>query len=112
MREDYPTHEELERIKHWPIGDWIGFAEYVCSIWHYGHPWARIIKHRDGTRTLRLATGGWSGNESIVSAVDSNMFGFSCWQKSERGGLHVYKIPATMLNVKAKDPGKSGCIRE
>lgn len=94
MNDDYPTEEELKKIQEWPLesyADYVALAEYVVSIWHWGHPWAQITGKR--VKTLRLATGGWSGNESIIAALDKNiMFGMVCWEMSKRGGLHIYKI--------------------
>jgi len=89
--DDYPTDEELEKIKNWPYTDFLGLAEYIVNLWHYGDPWVKLTGKK--VKTLRLATGGWSGNESIVSALHENtMFQMMCWEKSERGGLYIYKI--------------------
>lgn len=97
---DYPTEEELQRIREWDYKDgYMGLAEFVCNIWHWGEDWAFL---RDWAkdefdveyRELRLATGGWSGNESIINALNNNqMFGMLCWFSSHRGGLHIYHIP-------------------
>jgi hypothetical protein len=97
--DDYPTEETLKRISEWDWHDVHGLAEYVVDIWHYGDPWARLSDWRKDDidqeyRELRLATGGWSGNESIVSALhDNRMFEAICWYLSQRGGLHIYHIP-------------------
>ncbi len=88
---DYPTDEELKKIAEWPLKtreDYIGLMEYVASIWK----WGAEVKGKH-IKTLRLATGGWSGNESIIQALNENyMFGMVCWQLSKRGGLHIYKL--------------------
>lgn len=94
---EYPTEEELNQIKNWDYKDLNGLVEFVKSIWK----WPESIVHREPTtdefrhkyRELRLATGGWSGNESIIAALDGNfMFSAICWQSSHRGGLHIYHI--------------------
>ena len=94
MKEDYPSEEELEQIEKWPLNchkDYIDLAEFVCNLWHYDD-WATLKGKK--VKTLRLATGGWSGNESILAALSKNfMFGQVCWQRSQRGGLEIYKIP-------------------
>ncbi len=91
MQEDYPTEEDLEKIRLWPYTDFFALAEFIVSMWHYDEPWAKLTGKR--VKTLRLATGGWSGNESIITALYHNqMFQMLCWEKSQRGGLHIYKI--------------------
>jgi hypothetical protein len=96
MDDEYPSEETLKKIEEWPLNereDYAALAEFICSVWHYGEPWCKLTGKR--VKTLRLATGGWSGNESILAALDKNvMFGMLCWQMSKRGGLHIYKIPA------------------
>lgn len=100
MENDYPTEEELQKIREWTYEDngFFALAEYVCNLWHFDD-WAT---YRDWAtdeygrryRELRLATAGWSGNESIISALDKNtMFNMLCWQSSHRGGLHIYHVP-------------------
>ena len=97
----YPTEDTLKRIVAWEYTDCIGLAEFIVSIWHYGEPWAQLSNKRKDDlgydyRELRLATGGWSGNETLISALDDNrMFTMLCWYYSQRGGLHVYHIPLT-----------------
>ncbi len=91
MKEYYPTQKELNRIKKWPYTDYLGLAEFVVNLWHWGNPFAKLTGKK--VKILRLVTGGWSGNESIVSALHENqMFEMMCWQKSVRGGLYIYKI--------------------
>ena len=39
-------------------------------------------------------TGGWSGNEEIIDALQRNaMFWARCWEMSKRGGEHVFRLP-------------------
>ena len=41
-----------------------------------------------------MATGGWSGNESIISSLQDNiMFWSMYWESSHRGGLFIFRIP-------------------
>ena len=84
--DDYPTEEELERIRTWKPTDCEGLWDLIRSIWH----WAPLADVEGGM--WRLATGGWSGNEDIVQAMNDNrVFWGLCWQRSERGGLHWFK---------------------
>lgn len=87
----YPTDDELERIKTWPHGDFIGLLEFVNANCWWPSPDCGF--KRTG-RKFRLATGGWSGNEEVIDALESNpMFVALCWQSSHRGGLRIYHIP-------------------
>lgn len=92
---EYPREKDLKTIAKWPIksmADCEALGWYVYNLWHYGEPWATFRK-RNGVRTLRLATGGWSGNEDIIRALDKNkIFNMFCWELSQRGGLHIYKV--------------------
>lgn len=45
-------------------------------------------------RQVSFATVGWSGCESVIAAIRNHtLFHTLFWQRSERGGLHVYEIP-------------------
>lgn len=85
----YPTEATEEAIAKWPFDDPPGFLAYVNIAWnhHYGRIW------QDGN-ILKLATGGWSGNESIISAMQNNIVLWSMlWQSSHRGGLTALRLP-------------------
>lgn len=87
---EYPSDDELKTISEWDYQDFPALAEYVCGLWHWSDL-ARLTGKR--ILQLRLATGGWSGNEDIIRALDKNpMFNLMCWQMSKRGGLHTYRI--------------------
>ena len=43
-------------------------------------------------------TGGWSGNESVISALDGTMFNLRWWETTKRGGMYVYKVRADDWN--------------
>ena len=99
MKEEYPTEEELKKIREWELeDDFEKLAEYVIRLWHF-EDWAEFRDWKKDEydteyRELRLATAGWSGNEDIVSALYENMmFRMLCWYSNHRGGLHIYHIP-------------------
>ncbi len=101
MPEDgYPTDEELARIKVWDcIKDARGLMEFVRSIWWQPDSgWSCDATKDDLDRpTLRyhLSTGGWSGNEAIISALKNSKthFWMLYWQLSRRGGHYIFEIP-------------------
>jgi hypothetical protein len=56
---------------------------------------------------LELHTFGWSGNESIVDALDKNvLFWMTCWEQSNRGGHYKFEIPMNLWEI---DNGKESC---
>ena len=99
--EGSPTEAALEKIRKWPYLDADGCLDFVASIWHipsFGlsyelRPAEREVCHaEDGDSFVRFATGGWSGNEELIGALNDNqMVTTLTWQISSRGGLHIYK---------------------
>jgi hypothetical protein len=103
VEDDYPTDAALKRIEQWPYQDIAGCLDFVASIWHWpdfgvshelrDEEW-RIVRAKPGERYLRLATGGWSGNEEIVAAIKTNyMLRALAWRLTARGGLHIFQYP-------------------
>jgi len=87
---DYPTEADLLAIESWKFNrakSYRNLAQFVCAIWHWPER-ARLYGS-----WLQLHTGGWSGNEEIVSALKTTMFWMLCWQKSERGGHYYFRLP-------------------
>ena len=84
---DYPTEEELEKIKAWEPSDIKGLLSFIKSIWW--HPdWGFKLQEN----CLELHTGGWSGNEMIIDELEKTIFWFMFWQKSERGGHYYFQF--------------------
>lgn len=86
-KEGYPTEETLAYIENYSGGlNPIPLVEFILEAWAYPDyaVWNPPI--------LELHTGGWSGNESIIAALEKTMFWALYWQKSERGGHYYFKI--------------------
>lgn len=89
----YPDEGELDSIKKWPFNDFEGLIQYVSERWKYPE-----FGWKQTGRRYRLATGGWSGNEDLINAMNCNLIFWSqCWQSSHRGGLHIFKLPARRI---------------
>ncbi len=95
-KDGYPTKQELRKVKEWDIDDFTGWFKYIESIWHWDDR-ARVYRGRNcfGRRVNKayLSTGGWSGNESIIDAMQNNknyLWMFTCW-KSRRGGHYWFE---------------------
>ena len=53
-----------------------------------------ILHANKDERFVRFATGGWSGNESIISALRRTPLTWPLtWRLSARGGLHIFEYP-------------------
>lgn len=90
---NYPTDSELHIIKTWPhTKGYVALLAYVQSLWW--HPeYFKIQTHY----RYRIATAGWSGNESLIRALQENSgFWMMCWVCSKRGGLYNFHIPRGM----------------
>lgn len=87
----YPTEPELDFIKNYDClkKSMRKLLDYVGSIWEYGE-WGW---KKEGF-TYYVATGGWSGNEELIMALQENRIFWSlCWYRSERGGHYIFKVP-------------------
>lgn len=99
MDEDgYPTEQCLEMIKKWPVNgnphEDKKLMDFIRPLWNWDKDFFVEEKKEDGI-WYTLITGGWSGNESLIGALqDNNIFRLLYWELSERGGLFKFKIKA------------------
>jgi hypothetical protein len=83
----YPAESELKKIKKWdlakqPVNELLDFVE---SLWTYEDRFVRT------NSKLYLSTGGWSGNEDIIGALQHNfIFWMMFWKKTQRGGHYWF----------------------
>ena len=93
----YPTEELLEFISSWPYQK--GFKDLmdiVYDYWSYDYPYKFVDFTKDGGYWVyEMSTGGWSGNEALIEALQGNhMFWLINWYSSRRGGHYVFKVRA------------------
>jgi hypothetical protein len=82
-----PDETELQRVREWPYADLPGLLEFVHERWSYPDYW------REEGDVLHASTGGWSGNESLIDALQENrMFWALCWISSRRGGHFEFDL--------------------
>lgn len=94
----YPTEEALTRIAKWPHTDLRGMLDFVRELWRYTNFWAE-----EGEDRLSISTGGWSGNESLIAAMQGNrMFWIMCWHQSTRGGHYTFDL-SRVKRMEGKD---------
>lgn len=90
-RDGYPSTATTNYIEDY--SDWENPKElfdFAADAWNdtYGKV---TITH--GKKTYyRFVTGGWSGNEDIIYALQENVIAISHWFSSVRGGLHIYLL--------------------
>ncbi len=86
---EYPTDEQLDKIKNWPDTDLMGLMDYVTlEVWNC---YCGRVKRNLREHSMELVTGGWSGNEEIIEALQSHLFWSLFWESSHRGGLYIFK---------------------
>lgn len=100
----YPHGVQARAIRNFDIvkRDPFELMEYVKKWWWYpewgwretdltGHP-DFFFRHERATR-YDISTGGWSGNETLIDALESNiMFYALFWVQSRRGGHYIYEV--------------------
>lgn len=107
----YPTDEELAEIIYWDFQkkSIYDFLEFIENLWYYPDRFElrdgyKNFPKRIKVKKLYLSTGGWSGNETIINAVERNfIFWMICWQKSQRGGHYWFEINPNCFVLKEKD---------
>jgi hypothetical protein len=100
----YPTEEVLEIVEKWHWDDIPGWFKFINSIWHLSdwcwkeedepHEWSANLKQYKDRIVHRhyVSTGGWSGNESIIGAMQRNdMMWHLNWVQSRRGGHYIFE---------------------
>jgi hypothetical protein len=89
----YPTSETLERISNWDHNDSQGWFKFIEGIWHHAvFGWREYQEPDTEYKVYQISTCGWSGNESIITAMEDNYILWSLWwYSSTRGGHYLFK---------------------
>jgi len=87
----YPTEETERTITEWPFENgYHSLLAYVARAWKYPD----YFTH-DGGSEYKISTGGWSGNEELIGALERNrIFWAFCWVSSTCGGHYVFEVDA------------------
>ncbi len=96
----YPTESALWLLEHWPFEDPAGWFDLAKRLWHFQDlTWSEEVVVDDfresGKAThVHVSAFGWSGNESLISAMQANwMLWHQCWVQSRRGGHYIFELP-------------------
>lgn len=94
----YPTEDALDLITIWHWDDARGWFDFIKSIWAYrdwGWKEQEVIDEITNKKEwcYYISTAGWSGNESIIRAMEKNtwMWGLN-WVQSRRGGHYIFQL--------------------
>ena len=99
----YPTDEQLVRIRQYAdfkdMHGWFDLIQEAGNYWPDDEYWTRK------GNTYHISTGGWSGNEDIISAMSDNFVMWTqTWQEHRRGGHYVFVVPS-----RSSRTATSGC---
>lgn len=95
----YPTQDALTIIELWPFEDEKGWFIFIQQLWamkHFG--WNEGVADHDFRPNTKvylyeISTAGWSGNESIIRAMEKNEFLWHMvWVQSRRGGHYIFEL--------------------
>ena len=92
-KDHYPDEASLKTIANWDI--LIKGVGGLLDLIFENTRWADRQISITGRRVIRFVyhTGGWSGNEDVISALHSNIqFWLTFWEKSTRGGYYYFKL--------------------
>jgi hypothetical protein len=100
----YPTEAALKAIEIWHWDDVKGWFKFIEGLWHFRsfgwkevdepHEWSEMDQYK-GRMVHRyyVSTAGWSGNESIIRAMqDNDMMWHLNWVQSQRGGHYIFEL--------------------
>ena len=103
----YPTEDELKRVEEWADHAnphaWFSYIKSVGNYWP-DESWGWHEKdHATGEwpgdkpyHAYFISTGGWSGNESILEAMQNNFeMWHSTWYSHRVGGHYEFRVRNT-----------------
>ena len=99
-RDGYPTKDTLTVVRVWtPEDGYENLLAYVQRAWSYPDYFVQSKTRRRQwprgplTRIYHVSTGGWSGNEDLIRALQENwMFWTMCWEQSRVGGHYIFRV--------------------
>jgi hypothetical protein len=93
--EGYPDEDDLKRVRNWPLNDMDGVFPFLRERWKYADAgyWSEGFDPQDEDQPVYfISTAGWSGNESLIEALQENANGIF-WAvrfvQHRRGGHYI-----------------------
>ena len=102
MDNEYPTEEQLKIIREWPLfgqeyadpDKFTALMAYIRPLWYAAE--MGYWQEHDGV--YEISTAGWSGNESIIEALEANeAFWMLYFCRMDRGGHYVFASQETWI---------------
>jgi len=94
----YPEEDELAVIREWDAMDLRGLMKYVETLWTYRGEYFKQVGD-----VWYISTGGWSGNEDIVGAMQDNYIWWALnWLQTRRGGHYIFCTMQTSIEQEIK----------
>jgi hypothetical protein len=86
----YPTDLALDNVAKWDdYDDVLGWFKFCQSLWFYPD----YFRIDEENKRVFVSTVGWSGNESVIDAMqDNSVFWSTCWVSSHRGGHYEFEL--------------------
>jgi hypothetical protein len=92
-KDGYPTEDTLVEVENWDYKDGYALFKFIQLSWRYLTYFTQEEDEKYGP-IYRISTGGWSGNESLIEALQANrMIQSLYWISSTRNGHYIYKVP-------------------
>lgn len=92
---DYPSDADLDRLRAWDLADPIGFLKAAQALWWIpDRHWPDEVV---AGATFEVHTGGWSGNELVIEAMQAAHGGLLwhyVWEQTRRGGHYTFTARA------------------
>lgn len=97
----YPTKEVLEQLKDcdgWRAfeilkeGWWMADMGISYELKPEEKALIEPLEYGSPRKYMRLATLGWSGNESLIEAFEQNIWWFMTFRLHAYGGLYIFNI--------------------
>ncbi|HYE94417.1 MAG TPA: hypothetical protein VEA38_25510 [Terriglobales bacterium] len=105
----YPTEEELTAVETWDTADPAGWLGYISTLWWAADwgwremPVAEEAFTRRPYQAFHVSTGGWSGNEEIISAMQRNRWLWAQIIYGWRiGGHYEFRLQLPLRDTEAK----------
>ena len=98
-----PGESTLKQMKDYSFNQFTNLIGLLSDIWHWrdyvkitGISFSNSYQEQKQGRLfldLKIATGGWSGNELIINYLKRTPFWDVCFEMHERGGIYYFKVP-------------------
>ena len=88
----YPEEHELKYIREYDLvkSDPRTLLEYMKGMWRWKEYF--VIKKTGKGLWVEIHTGGWSGHEEMIAALEKTLFFSLFWTMSKAGGHHYFRV--------------------